>query len=81
MVAASNAASEIVTTTSDTINAATKNFERLMKEKMQGLNRINESVSRFQQPFTGQKIMQLPSPPMQLQKLTGGNRGKYKRNK
>jgi len=79
--AASNSASEIVTASSDTINAATKNFERLMKEKMNSMNRINESVSRFQQPFTGQKIMQLQSPPMQLQKLTGGNRGKYKRNK
>ena len=80
LLATSNSVSEIVTASSDTINAATKNFERLMKEKMNSMNRINESVSRFQQPFTGQKIMQLPSPPMQLQKLTGGNTGKYKRN-
>jgi len=81
LLAASNSASEIVTASSDTINAAIKNFERLMEEKINSMNRINESVSRFQQPFTGQKIMQLPSPPMQLQKLTGGNTGKYKRNK
>jgi len=82
LLAASNSASEIVTASSDTINAAIKNFERLMEEKINSMNRINESVSRFQQPFTGQKIMQLPSPPMQLQKLTrGGNTRKYRRNK
>jgi hypothetical protein len=50
-LAASNAANEVITTTSDSINAATKNFERLMKEKMDGLNRINDSVNKFQQPF------------------------------
>jgi hypothetical protein len=70
--AATNAASEVVTTTSDSINAATKNFERLMKEKMNSVNRINESLNKFQQPFNGQKIMQLPSPQMSMQKITGG---------
>jgi hypothetical protein len=72
--AASSAASEVVTTTSDSINAATKNFERLMKEKMNSVNRINDSLNKFQQPFNGQKIMQLPSPkmPMPMQKITGG---------
>ena len=71
--AATNAASEVVTTTSDSINAATKNFERLMKEKMNSVNRINESLNKFQQPFNGQKIMQLPSSPqMPMQKITGG---------
>jgi hypothetical protein len=70
--AASSAASQVVAASSDTINAATKNFERLMKEKMNSVNRINESVNKFQQPFNGQKIMQLPSPQIQMQKLTGG---------
>jgi len=70
--AATNAASEVVTTTSDSINAATKNFERLMKEKMNSVNRINDSLNKFQQPFNGQKFMQLQSPQMQMQKLTGG---------
>jgi len=84
--AATNAASEVVTTTSDSINAATKNFERLMKEKMDSVNRINDSLNKFQQPFNGQKIMQLPSPQIQMQKqmqkLTrGGNTRKYRRNK
>ena len=75
MVAASNAASEVVTTTSDSINAATKNFERLMKEKMQGLNRINDSVSKFQKPFTRDQLMSLA--PNQIQNLRGGSRRKH----
>jgi hypothetical protein len=81
--AASSAASEVVTASSDTINAATKNFQRLMKEKMNSVNRINDSMNKFQQPFNGQKIMQLPSPQMQMQKITrgGGNTRKYRRNK
>jgi hypothetical protein len=49
--ATTNAASQIVTASSDSINAATKNFDRLMKEKMQGLNRINGSLSEFQKPI------------------------------
>jgi hypothetical protein len=80
--AATSAASEVVSASSDTINAATKNFERLMKEKMNSVNRINDSMNKFQQPFNGEKIMQLPSPQMQMQKITrGGNTRKYRRNK
>jgi hypothetical protein len=80
--AATNAASEVVTTTSDSINAATKNFERLMKEKMNSVNRINDYLNKFQQPFNGQKFMQLPSPQMSMQKIMGGgNTRKYRRNK
>jgi hypothetical protein len=82
IAAASSAASEVVTASSDTINAATKNFERLMKEKMNSMNRINDSLDKFQQPFNGQKIMQLPAPQMQMQKLMrGGNTRKYRMNK
>ena len=79
--AASSAASEVVTASSDTINAATKNFERLMKEKMNSVNRINDSLNKFQQPFNGRGNMQFPSPQMQMQKITGGNTRKYRRNK
>jgi hypothetical protein len=79
--AASSAASEVVTASSDTINAATKNFERLMKEKMNSVNRINDSLNKFQKPFNGQKIMQLPPPQMQMQRLTGGTTRKHRRNK
>ena len=76
VVAASNAASEVITTTSDSINAATKNFERLMKEKMQGLNRINDSVSKFQKPFTRDQLLSMA--PTQIQNLRGGSRRKYR---
>ena len=47
VMAATNAAGEVVTASSDSINAATKNFERLMKEKQNSLNRINDSVNKF----------------------------------
>jgi len=80
LAAASSAASQVVTASSDTINATTKNFERLMKEKMNSVNRINESVNKFQQPFNGQPNMQVPFRQMQMQKLTGDNIPKYRRN-
>jgi hypothetical protein len=50
-LATTNAASQIVTSTSDSVNAATKNFDRLVKEKMQGINRINTSMNQFQRPI------------------------------
>jgi len=93
VLAASNAATEVITTTSDSINAATKNFERLMKEKMDGLNRISDSVNKFQQPFNRVKQMQIPKMtnpmtnipnPMKnmttpMPKISGGTRRKYKK--
>jgi hypothetical protein len=47
VLAASNAATQMVTSASDTINAASKNYERLIKEKMNSVNRINNSVTNF----------------------------------
>jgi len=79
LAAASSAASQVVTASSDTINAATKNFQRLMKEKMNSVNRINDSLNKFQQPFNDQQNMQIPY--REMQKLTGGNTRKYRRNK
>ena len=80
LAAASSAASQVVTASSDTINASTKNFERLMKEKMNSMNRINESVNKFQQPFNGQQNMRLTSPRLQTQKIMGDNIPKYRKN-
>ena len=72
-LAASNAAAEIVTASSDSINATTKNFQEKMnkirKEKESSINRINSSLKNFQQPFNGQRLLQ---PQMQPQNLTGG---------
>jgi len=68
-LAASNAAAEIVTASSDSINATTKNFQEKMnkvrKEKESSINRINSSLKSFQQPFNGQRLLQ-------PQNLTGG---------
>jgi hypothetical protein len=74
-ISSANAANEVITTTSDSINAATKNFERLMKEKMERLNRINDSVNKFKQPFNKENILQIPKT-----KLSGGKTHKYKKN-
>ena len=80
-LSASNAANEVITTTSDSINAATKNFERLMKEKMNGLNRINDSVNKFQQPFDMSKQIPMKIPkPIQMP-LHGGKTRKYNRHR
>lgn len=80
-LAASNAANEVITTTSDSINAATKNFERLMKEKTDGLNRINDSVNKFQQPFDMSKQIPMKIPnPMQMP-LSGGKTRKHYRDR
>lgn len=60
-LATTNAASQIVTTTTDSINATTKNFDRLIKEKMQGINRVNSSLKDFQRPI--KKLTELPELP------------------
>jgi hypothetical protein len=49
-LAASGAASQIVTASSDTINATSKNFQQLMKEKMNTVNRVSKSLDNFQSP-------------------------------
>ena len=46
-LAATNATNQMITSTSNTINAASKNYERLIKEKMNSENRINKSVTNF----------------------------------
>jgi hypothetical protein len=45
-----------------------------MKEKMERLNRINDSVNKFQQPFNKENILQIPKT-----KLSGGKSHKYKK--
>jgi hypothetical protein len=53
-LAAINAGSEIIKTTSDSINAATKNFNRLIKEKGELLNRTQNSINNFMNPLNYQ---------------------------
>jgi len=47
VLASSNAVSEVVTKTSDTINASVQNFDKLLKEKGDLINRTNESINKF----------------------------------
>jgi hypothetical protein len=47
VLASSNAFSEIVTTTSDTINASVQNFDKLLKEKGDLIDRTTESINKF----------------------------------
>ena len=58
VLASSNAFSEVVTKTSDTINASVQNFDKLLKEKGDLINRTNESINKFSEnmksmPTTG----------------------------
>ena len=46
-LASSNALSEVVTKTSDTINASVQNFDKLLKEKGDLINRTTDSINKF----------------------------------
>jgi hypothetical protein len=50
-LAVADATSEIVTTSSDSVNATTQNFEDLMKEKGDVLKRTDDSVKEFEEPL------------------------------
>lgn len=47
VLASSNAFSEVVTKTSDTINASVQNFDKLLKEKGDLIGRTTESINKF----------------------------------
>jgi hypothetical protein len=51
VVASANATSEVVTSTADTVNAATKNFEQLIDEKQDIEKRTQSSVSKYEDPL------------------------------
>lgn len=50
-LAATDAASELVTTSSNSINATSKNFNELMKEKEDVVKRTDDSVKEFEAPL------------------------------
>jgi len=50
-LAAINAGNEVVKATSDSINAATKNFNRLIKEKSDLIERTQGSINNFMNPL------------------------------
>ena len=47
VLASSNAFSEIVTKTSDTVNASVQNFDKLLKEKGDLIGRTTDSINKF----------------------------------
>lgn len=47
VLASSNAFSEVVTKTSDTINASVQNFDKLLKEKGDLIGRTTDSINKF----------------------------------
>jgi len=55
IVSSVNAGSEVVTSASDTINASVKNFDRLIKEKGDVLNRTKASIDEFTGGFKTKK--------------------------
>ena len=80
-----NAGEEIITTASDSVNAAFQNFNKLTKEKEASLNRIQNSVNNFQMPQynmpqlnTQYKMPQFPSstPQMKIPSYRGGKHAK-----
>ena len=73
VLASSNALSEVVTKTSDTINASVQNFDKLLKEKGDLINRTKESINKFSENM---KSM----PATGATPVTGGSR-KHKKSK
>jgi hypothetical protein len=68
ILASSNATAEVVTKTSDTINASLQNFDNLLKEKGDLIDRTTESINKF-----SENMKSMPSSP-----AVGGSR-KHKR--
>lgn len=67
-----NAGDEVVTSSSDTINAAVRNFKQIMKDKQNSLDRINNSVNNFQAPYNQSQMQNKMQSQMQNQVYRGG---------
>lgn len=84
VLASSNAFSEVVTKTSDTINATVQNFDKLMKEKGDLINRTTESINKFSENIKSMPSnISAPTMPTMPKKpsfsnISGGSR-KYKK--
>lgn len=81
VLASTNAASEIITTTSDNVNAAVQTFDKLLKEKQDVIDRTTESINNFSNNMKSMpnNISQEQEQPQVKQ---GGNkRGKSKTKK
>lgn len=79
VLASSNALSEVVTKTSDTINASVQNFDKLLKEKGDLIGRTTESINKF-----SENIKSMPtniSTPMVTKPSISSGIGGSKKNK
>lgn len=74
VLASSNAFSEVVTKTSDTINASVQNFDKLMKEKGDLINRTTDSINKF-----SENMKSMPTNINTNSNSIGGSR-KHKKN-
>jgi len=70
-VASTNAMSEIITASSDAINAATMNYKKIMDEKKQSMNRIQNSMNSFTQPMTNAMTNMNQIPPITSKTMPG----------
>jgi hypothetical protein len=82
-LSSTNAVSEIITASSDAINAASMNYTKIIEDKKKSMNRIQNSINHFTQPMTplsqmtpiSHPISQLS--PMKNTTKKGGSRYKY----
>jgi len=74
VLASTNAASEIITTTSDNINAAVQNFDKLLKEKQDVMDRTAQSIDNF-----SNNMKKMPNNIQGQQQVQGGKK-KTKKN-
>ena len=89
VLASTNATAEVVTKTSDTINASLQNFDKLLKEKGDLMDRTTESINKFSENMKSMPNsistpavpkMSTPAVP-KMSNLAGGSRKHKKNNK
>lgn len=80
-IAALNAGNEIIKTASNTLNATTKNFNRLMKEKGQLLERTQKSMNNFLNPINSMNQINPINPINPIKNNTIKNYNNYNQNK
>ena len=72
ILASTNATSEVVTKTSDTINASVQNFDKLIKEKGELINRTTESINKFSENMKNMPSS-MPSLAPSIPRTAGGS--------
>jgi len=76
-----NAVSEIITASSDAVNAASMNYTKIMEDKKKSMNRIQNSINNFTQPMSPMSPMSPMNnninPVSSIMTRRGGTRYKY----